>query len=451
MLVPVDFVMVMLAGLVTYLSRTTILAHFRPVLFEFNLPLEEYFLLTIFAAGGLVAIFALAGLYKLRTITGGVEEFLRISIAVSAGIMLAIVYIFLRQELFDSRFLVLGGWILAIMFVTAGRLIIRKIRQQMVTKYRWGVHKVMVIGDDDVSNRIADEIKRNPSTGYQIVKQLANPEIVEVKMAVGNPGIDEVILANPNYPADKVLQIIDFCNEHHLVFKFVPNIYQTLTTNFSVDVFTGVPLIELQRTNLDGWGRVLKRVVDIFGSSLALVILLPLFLLMALIIKWETDGPVFVRLKRVSQNREFGLLKFRSMIKNAEELKQYLAEFNERHDGPLFKIKNDPRVTKAGRWMRKYRWDELPQFFNVLKGEISLVGPRPHQPDEIVRYEKRHKKVLAIKAGATGLAQISGSSDLTFEKEVALDSFYLENWSLSQDIKIILKTIVKMFSDHSAV
>lgn len=451
LLVPVDFVMVMLAGLATYLSRTTILAHFRPVLFEFNLPLEEYFLLTIFAAGGLVAIFAVSGLYKLRTTTGGVEEFLRISIAVSAGIMLAIVYIFLRQELFDSRFLVLGGWVLAIMFVTVGRLLIRRLRQYMVTKYRWGVHKVMVIGDDDVSNRIADEIKGNPSTGYQIVKQLANPEVAEVEMAIGNPGIDEVILANPNYPAEKVLQIVDFCNEHHLVFKFVPNIYQTLTTNFSVDVFTGVPLIELQRTNLDGWGRVLKRVVDIFGSSLALVILSPLFLLTALAIKWETEGPVLVRLKRVSQNREFGLLKFRSMIKNAEELKPYLAGLNERPDGPLFKMKNDPRVTKAGRWMRKYRWDELPQFFNVLKGEISLVGPRPHQPDEIGHYEKRHKKVLAIKAGATGLAQISGSSDLSFEKEVALDSFYLENWSLTQDIKIMLKTIVKMFSDHSAV
>lgn len=451
LLVPVDFVMVILAGLATYLSRTTILAHFRPVLFEFNLPLEEYFLLTIFAAGGLVVIFAVSGLYKLKTTTGGVEEFLRISMAVSAGIMLAIVYIFLRQELFDSRFLVLGGWVLVIIFVTIGRLIIRQFRQHLVTKYRWGVHKVMVIGDDEVSQRIADEIKSNPSTGYQIVKHLANPEVEEVKMAIGNPGIDEVILANPNYPADKVLQIVDFCNEHHLVFKFVPNIYQTLTTNFSVDIFTGVPLIELQRTNLDGWGRVIKRGGDILGSMVALIMLAPLFLMTALAIKWETAGPVFVRLKRVSQSKEFNLLKFRSMIENAEELKPHLAGLNERRDGPLFKMKHDPRVTKVGRWIRKYRLDELPQFFNVLKGEISLVGPRPHQPDEVAHYEKRHKKVLAIKAGATGLAQISGSSDLSFEKEVALDSFYLENWSLSQDIKIMLKTAVKMFSDHSAV
>lgn len=451
LLVPTDLVMVIAAGWATYVSRTKILNTFRPVLFEFNLPLEKYFLLVLFAAVFFIVIFALSGLYKLKTTTSGIEEFFKISVASSAGIMLLIVYIFLRQELFDSRFLVLGGWILTIMFVTAGRFLVRRLRQTLVAKYSWGVHKVMVIGDDDVSARMVKEINLNPYAGYRIVKHLANPEVEEVKLAIGNPGIDEVILANPNYPAEKVLRIVDFCNDNHLVFKFVPNIYQTLTANFSVDVFSGVPLIELQKTNLDGWGKVIKRGIDAGGSLLALMILSPLFLATALAIKWETEGPVFVRLKRVSQNREFYLLKFRSMIKNAEALKPALMSLNERGDGPLFKIKNDPRVTKVGKWIRRYRLDELPQLINVLKGEMSLVGPRPHQPDEVAQYRKHHKKVLAIKAGATGLGQISGSSDLSFEKEVALDSFYLENWSLARDIRIILKTILKMFKDHSAV
>ena len=139
------------------------------------------------------------------------------------------------------------------------------------------------------------------------------------------------------------------------------------------------------------------------------------------------------------------------MIQNAEELKPLLAAFNERDDGPLFKMKYDPRVTGTGSLMRKIRIDELPQLYNVLRGEMSLVGPRPHQPDEVVKYEKHHKKVLSVKAGATGLAQVSGSSNLPFEEEVFLDSFYLENWSFFQDIKIILKTVVKMLSDKSAV
>ena len=191
--------------------------------------------------------------------------------------------------------------------------------------------------------------------------------------------------------------------------------------------------------------------IDIVGSLAGLIILSPLFGLLALMIKWETEGPIFARLGRVSGRKEFYLLKFRSMIENAEELKPLLASFNERSDGPLFKMRNDPRVTNIGRLMRRIRIDELPQLINVLKGEMSLVGPRPHQPDEIALYRRHQKKVLAVKAGATGLAQTSGSSDLNFEQEVTLDSFYIDNWSLWLDTKIILKTVLKMFFDRSAV
>ena len=448
---PVDFIMIVTAGLATYLLRTEIFSSFRPVLFEFNLPIEKYFLLVFFVAVLFVGIFAISGLYKLRTTTGRIEEFFRVAIASSAGVMVLIVYIFLRQELFNSRFLVLGGWVLAILFVSFGRFLVHFFQKKLVTTRDFGVHRVLVIGDDNVSNKLAQEISQNLIIGYRIVKHLENPEISEVKSAVGNPGIDEVILANPNYPAEKVLEIIDFCNENHLTFKFVPNIYQTLTANFSIDVLAGVPMIELRRTNLDGWGRVIKRTVDLVGGLAAIIIFSPLLFIIAFTVKWETEGPVFVKLRRVSQGREFSLLKFRSMIKNAEELKPFLVELNERKDGPLFKIKNDPRVTKVGKFIRRYRLDELPQFFNIIKGDISLVGPRPHQPDEVSRYQKHHKKVLSIKAGATGLAQVSGSSDLPFEEEVALDSFYIENWSFSQDLKIILKTVAKMFFDRSAV
>ena len=450
-LLPFDFVMIFLAGLATYFFRTKILSSFRPVFFDPNLPFEKYFLLVILVAILFIAIFAISGLYSLKSTTSRIEEFFRVAIASSAGIMSLIVYIFLRQELFNSRFLVLGGWVLAILFVSLGRFFIRHLQKNLVARYDFGVHKVMIIGDDKISAKIIEEIKKNPSVGYRVVKHLENPEVVEVKSAIGNPGIDEVILANPNYPSEKVLEIIDFCNENHLSFKYVPNIYQTLTTNFSMDVLAGVPVIELRRTNLDGWGKVIKRTADVLGSILALVIFSPILLVIVFAIKWETDGPVLVRLRRVSQNKEFYLLKFRSMVKNAEELKPFLKEWNERNDGPLFKIKNDPRVTVVGKFIRRYRLDELPQFVNVLKGDISLVGPRPHQPDEIAKYEKHHKKVLSIKAGVTGLAQVSGSSDLPFEEEVSLDSFYIENWSLIQDIKILLKTGVKMLLDRSAV
>ena len=309
----------------------------------------------------------------------------------------------------------------------------------------------MIIGNDKISSQIADTMKNDLAAGYRLVKQFANHEISEVKSAIGNPGIDEVILANPNYPEAKITEIVDFCRDNHIIFRFVPNISQTLTSNFSIDTFTGVPLVEFRSTRLDGWGKIAKRACDILGATFGLIILSPLFLLISFTIKWGTEGPVFVRLERVSRNRHFRLLKFRSMIKDAEKYKDKLMLLNERKDSPLFKMKNDPRVTRFGRFLRRYRLDEFPQLWNVLKGDISLIGPRPHEPAEIARYEKHHKRVLAIPAGITGLAQISGSSDLPFDEEVALDTFYIENWSFYQDIKILIFTLLKLVRDRSAV
>jgi exopolysaccharide biosynthesis polyprenyl glycosylphosphotransferase len=451
LLLPVDFVMLVAAGIAAYFLRTGILSVFRPVLFEFDLPFSKYFILVVFVSLVFIAAYAISGLYNLRSTRGVLEELSRVAVASSAGIMTVIIFVFLRQELFNSRFLVLGAWFLAIIFVSVGRLVVRRLQKLFISKYDFGVHKVVVIGSDSLTEKIVSEIEVNLASGYRIVKHLVNPDVEEVKLAVANPGVDEVILANPNYPAEKVLDLVDFCHENHLIFKFVPNLYQTLTTNFVVDIFSGVPLVELRRTALDGWGKIVKRIIDIVGSVLGLVILSPLFLVIAFAIKWESEGPVFVGLERISRNKRFKLLKFRSMIKEAEKYKKYLLPFNERPEGPLFKMKNDPRVTKVGRFLRHHRLDEFPQLWNVLKGDISLVGPRPHQPDEIARYQKHHKRVLDIKAGMTGMAQISGSSDLPFDEEVALDTLYIERWSLWQDFKILFLTLLKLFRDRSAV
>lgn len=451
LVVPVDFMMLLLAGVATYFLRIRILAVFRPVLFQLNLPFDKYLLLVVSVALLFIAVYAISGLYNIQTTQKSITEFFRVVVASSAAIMAVIVYIFLRQELFNSRFLVLGAWFLSIIFVSAGRLIMRQLQRILISRYDLGIHKLLIIGDDSLTQKIMADIHNNRSLGYRIVKHLVNPEVTEIKLAIGNPGVDEVILANPNYPADRVIELVEFCHENHLIFKFVPNIYQVLTTNFAVDTFSGAPLVELKRTSLDGWGRIIKRTVDIFGSGLGLIFLFPFFAVIAFAIKWESEGPIFVRLERISRNRKFQLFKFRSMINNAENYRIYLEQFNERLNSPLFKMKNDPRVTGVGKVLRRFRLDEFPQLINVLVGDISLIGPRPHQPDEIAKYEKHHRRVLAIKAGITGMAQISGSSDLSFEKEVALDTLYIENWSLAQDIKILILTFLKLFRDKSAV
>ena len=451
---PVDFGMLLLAGLAAYVLRTQVLASLRPVYFQLNLPLFSYMSLVIIVALVFIGAYAVSGLYSMKIRIGKAEEFLKVIVASSAGIMLVIIFIFLRQALFNSRFLVLGAWILAMLFVAIGRLLVRYFQHVAVTRYNFGIQRVILIGNDAVAQGLKEQLTQHLDTGYRIIAHWETPQL-EALAAFGDT-VDEVLLITPHYADATIVDLVDFCHEHHIVFKFVPNLYQTLTKHLDVDTIGTVPVIELKRTLLDGWGRVFKRVVDIISAGVGLIILSPVFLVVVILIKSETSGPVFIKQERVSGKNKFRLLKFRSMIAvdpdgSADSLKNGLLILNERQSGPLFKIKSDPRITKIGKFIRRTRIDELPQLWNVLKGDISLVGPRPHLPSEISHYEKHHKKVLAIKAGATGLAQVSGSSDLSFDEEVTLDSFYIENWSMAMDFKIIFRTIFKMLHDHSAV
>jgi exopolysaccharide biosynthesis polyprenyl glycosylphosphotransferase len=449
--VPLDAALLVSAGLLTYLLRTRVLDDVRPVQFAVDLPPDEFLWLTLAVSALFLLVYAVSGLYSMRRRMTGIEEGVRVMVASAAATMVVILVIFLRAELFNSRFLVLGYWFLATLLVASGRLALRTAWRTLSLRTGIGSHRVMLIGADAVTDRLADAIGSDAGLGYRIVGRLSHPDLVPVASVIAHAGIDELVLADPNFPEDRVVGLVDFCHERHIAFTFVPNIHRTLTTHWDVDAIGHTPVVTLRRTALDGWGRVFKRVFDTVSSAAALVVLSPLFAAVALAIKWETAGPVFARLRRVSRNREFDMYKFRGMIENAEELKPLLTHLNERTDGPLFKMKDDPRVTRVGRFIRRTRIDELPQLFNVFTGELSLVGPRPHQPDEIARYEKHHRKVLAIKAGATGLAQASGSSDLPFEEEVELDTFYLENWSLALDLRIIARTALRILTDRSAV
>lgn len=195
----------------------------------------------------------------------------------------------------------------------------------------------------------------------------------------------------------------------------------------------------------------MKRILDVVGALVGLLAVAPLTPFIALAIKLESRGPVLEKLPRVSGGKLIYVYKFRSMIEGAHGLKIQLARFNERIDGPFFKIKNDPRITRVGRILRKFRIDEFPQLINVLKGELALVGPRPHEPEEVIHYPGPYKHLLLAKAGVTGLSQVSGASSLPFLKELELDSYYVRNQSLWLDLKIIAKTIVIIFTDPTAV
>jgi len=197
--------------------------------------------------------------------------------------------------------------------------------------------------------------------------------------------------------------------------------------------------------------RIFKRTIDILGAIAGLAATAPLLPFVAFAIKMETAGSVIVKLPRVSMGKVVHVYKFRSMIKDAHKFKAGLVARNERGDGPFFKMKNDPRLTAVGKILRKFRLDEFPQLINVLRGELSLVGPRPHEPGEVIHYPDEHKHLLLAKSGVTGLSQVSGASSLPFRKELELDSFYVKNQSIWLDAKIIAKTASIIFTDPTAV
>ncbi len=196
---------------------------------------------------------------------------------------------------------------------------------------------------------------------------------------------------------------------------------------------------------------IIKRIIDIVGSLAGLILLVPLLPFIALAIKLDSRGPVLIRLHRVSQGKIVDVYKFRSMTANAEKEKKNLLDLNERKDGPFFKIKNDPRITKVGRFLRKFRLDEFPQLINVLKGELSLVGPRPHEPAELFSYPRQYRELLVAKTGITGLSQVNGASSLPFLKELEFDDFYIKNKSLWLDSKILFKTLLIFITDPTGI
>jgi exopolysaccharide biosynthesis polyprenyl glycosylphosphotransferase len=238
----------------------------------------------------------------------------------------------------------------------------------------------------------------------------------------------------------------------------VPDVLSMERSNLEFLQFGKIPVLHLRPTSLEGWGKVWKRLIDIFGSIVGLIALSPLLIAIAIAIKLDSKGPVlFTQLDdgspalRIGQyGRPFQFFKFRTMAPNSHN-KRYeeLAEHNIRK-GPIVKIKNDPRVTRLGHFLRRFDLDELPQLWNVLKGDMSLIGPRPHLPEEVKNYQNHHYFLLHIKPGMTGWAQVNGRSDLDFEDEVKLDSYYIRNWSLILDFKILFKTIAVIFQKHQA-
>jgi exopolysaccharide biosynthesis polyprenyl glycosylphosphotransferase len=267
--------------------------------------------------------------------------------------------------------------------------------------------------------------------------------ISELEAVIDQEPVDEVFIALPrNNYGPLVENIVHLCEEQGIIVRIQTEMFNLKVAKWQVDLLDGIPMVTIRSGPPDGWQLVVKWWIDRCGSAILLLVLAPILLIVAALIKLDSPGPVFFRQERVGlYKRRFRLIKFRTMVDGADRQQQVLEHLNEAA-GPVFKIRDDPRITRLGKFLRRFSIDELPQLFNVLKGEMSLVGPRPLPVRDVERIAVQwYKRRLSMKPGLTCLWQVNGRSNVSFDHWVLMDLEYIDRWSLGLDLKILLKTI----------
>ena len=276
--------------------------------------------------------------------------------------------------------------------------------------------------------------------------------ISELEAVIAREPVDEVFIALPREKYGPLVEeVVRLCEEQGIIVRVQTELFKLRIARWQVDELNGIPVVTIRSGPPDGWQLLTKRLIDLCGSVVLVVALAPIFALVAMCIKLDSPGPVFFRQQRVGLNkRRFRLFKFRTMTEGADRQQLLLERLNEA-DGPVFKIKDDPRITRVGKFLRRFSIDELPQLLNVLQGEMSLVGPRPLPVRDIERIDAQwHKRRLSVKPGLTCLWQVNGRSDVSFDHWVQMDLEYIDKWSLALDLKILMKTIPAVLKGSGA-
>jgi exopolysaccharide biosynthesis polyprenyl glycosylphosphotransferase len=399
------------------------------------------------------------GLYREQRARAWVDEAAAIAGAVSIGTLLGVAFtsFAFKNTLLDldySRGMVIYAWLLTILLVSIAHYAHRRVTAYL-RDHGWAEMRVIVVGSGQVGQMILQKLLHSPGMGYRVVGVVNGkaravlhgvpvlgpvdqlPELIETH------DIDEVIIGEPEATHQDLLRLIALCERGGAEIKIFPDVFQILASEISIGDLNGLPLLNVRDVALHGWRLGLKRAMDLVGATLGLIVISPFMLLLAVIIKLDSSGPVFYAQERMGLDaKPFWCLKFRSMCQDAEQ------------DGPGWTVKDDPRCTRIGAFLRRTNLDELPQLINVLLGEMSLVGPRPERPvyveqfrRGIPRYMDRHRE----KAGLTGWAQVNDlRGDTSISERLKYDLWYIENWSLLLDIKILLRTFLHFGSDRNA-
>lgn len=426
----------------------------RPITFlePFSDYLGQLLLLDIL----LIFTFAQVRVWRRKRGEFWVDELSRIVYAVAAGIGLLSMIAFFVQPTPFSRLMYFWAFLSIVTLIGSARLARRFLLTML---YQRGIlaDRVLVIGSGEVGRSLIRTLLARPDLGYQAIGYL-HDGLSENNIGLGRipnlgmftdlqrtlterPKLHTVFIALPGEMHQQISQLLHICQQYGVRAQVVPDLLQLSMNRVEFNNMAGIPTLGVRDVGINQVQQVAKRVLDL---TVILVGSIPALLAMGLIalaIKLDSPGPVIYKAMRVGKNgRPFPMYKFRSMVVDADRRKEALKQYNQA-DGPLFKIKDDPRMTRVGRFIRRSSLDELPQLYNVLLGQMSLVGPRPPLAEEVAAYKPWHKQRLSVIGGITGLWQVSGRSDLTFDELCLLDIYYIENWSLALDIRILLQTI----------
>jgi exopolysaccharide biosynthesis polyprenyl glycosylphosphotransferase len=429
-----------------------------------NVPYSAYLPLAVLLTVMVLLSNRREGAYNVRRTRSVFGEWDAVISATTTGIALIVVLVFFYRSLFYSRIIFIYAGILIILLLGLSRMVRRMVLARMRQAGK-GVDRVLIVGAGEVGRTVMRNVIAQPELAYRVVGFLdddplkASADIGPIRafgsldnlpQVLSENAIDQVVITLPWQYHRKIVRLVNESEQAGARARVVPDLFQLSLGGVDVEDLNGIPLISVKQTSLTGLNLLVKRAFDLAITVPTVVLLSPIALVIAAAIKLDSPGPVLFRQTRVGRNGElFTFLKFRSMRVNAEAELEALRAQNEA-DGPLFKIRDDPRRTRVGRFIRRTSLDELPQFINVLRGEMSLVGPRPPIPDEVAQYQAWHRRRLDIQPGVTGLWQVSGRSNLTFDEMVMLDIYYGENWSLSNDLQILLRTVPQVFFGDGA-
>ncbi len=410
-------------------------------------PFSTYFISSLFIIPIWILILHSYKMYSPHRTALPSEDFLTIIKAVTLGLLIIIGIAFFYREVSYSRFVVVSLWISGIIFLTLDRLLIHWIQTQLYKRGKQ-LREAVILGSNESTELLYQKILSKKLLGYKLIGYYSDNQNEKFLKGINYLGtIDHLIesINNGRYNTifislepeehQKLYYILDKVEGINVEMMLIPNVLDLMTSSLKVKELDGIPLLKLKGIPITTWGRILKRSFDIIFSSFILILTLPIFILISLFIKLTSKGPVIYKQERVGlDGKTFTVYKFRTMSVDAEK-----------NTGPIWAKKDDPRTTKIGRILRRTSLDELPQFFNVLKGDMSVVGPRPERPyfveqfkDAVPKYLDRH----LLKTGITGWAQVNGlRGQAPIKERTKYDLFYIENWSMAFDIKIILKTI----------